>query len=300
MNRMSGRQIILFIILLSVLLPGRTWAKSKDKAFLWEIQTEGKSSYLLGSIHFLKKESYPLKEVIEKTYANTDTLVLEIDFSKANLFQMPALVKEKAQYAEGETLQDNLSETSYQLVKKTLKTRYNIDIQDYHRFKAWYVAMEVESRELQKLGFSPFYGIDMYFLNKSTGKKKLAGLETIEFQLNLLDSFSKKEQELFLIHTLTETGQFGALVNKIVKYWTDGDIDQMEELLEEDSKKAPKELEGIGEKLLDKRNITMTKGILELLKKDKSYFIVVGAAHLVGKKGIISLLKKEGYNIKQL
>ena len=89
-------------------------------------------------------------------------------------------------------------------------------------------------------------------------------------------------------------------MEKIVKYWTDGDADKMVALLEEDSKKAPKELEKIGEKLLDKRNITMTKSILNLLKKDKSYFIVVGAAHLVGKKGIVSLLQKEGYTINQL
>ena len=33
--------------------------------------------------------------------------------------------------------------------------------------------------------------------------------------------------------------------------------------------------------------------------KDK-YFIVVGAGHLIGDKGIINLLRMENYNIKQL
>jgi uncharacterized protein YbaP (TraB family) len=300
MKQTSRRYVLFVTVIISSLLFGRVWSNDTGKAFLWQIEKGGKNSYLLGSIHFLKKESYPLKKIIEKSYAKSEVLVLEIDFSSANLMQMPALVKKKAQYGEGETLKDNLSPKSYQLVKRELKKRYNIDIEDYQKFKAWYVAMEVESRELQKLGFSPFFGIDMYFLNKSTGKKDLAGLETIEFQLNLLDSFSKKEQELFLIHTLKETGQFAALVDKIVKYWTDGDADKMAALLEEDNQKAPKELEKIGQKLLDKRNITMTKSILDLLKKDKSYFIVVGAAHLVGEKGIVSLLQKEGLKLKQL
>jgi len=300
MQRNYRRRVILLILVLSIILPSRIWSSRDDKAFLWEIEKDGKNSYLLGSIHFLRKESYPLKQIIEKTFAKTEVLVLEIDFSKSNLFQMPALLKKKAQFAAGETLQDNLSEKSFIIVKEALKKRYNMEIKDFQHYKAWYLAMEVESRELQKLGFSPFYGIDMYFLNKSSGKKEMAGLETIEFQLNLLDSFSTKEQELFLISTLKETAQFKTLVEKIVKYWTDGDADKMVALLEEDSKKGPRELDKIGEKLLDKRNITMTKSILNLLKKDKSYFIVVGAAHLVGKKGIVSLLKKEGYTINQL
>ena len=44
--------------------------------------------------------------------------------------------------------------------------------------------------------------------------------------------------------------------------------------------------------LYTERNINMTEKIEKFLKKQGTYFVVVGAAHLIGKKGIIELLKK--------
>jgi uncharacterized protein len=36
------------------------------------------------------------------------------------------------------------------------------------------------------------------------------------------------------------------------------------------------------------------------LKSKTGYFVVVGAGHLVGEKGIITLLQKKGYKVEQL
>jgi len=36
------------------------------------------------------------------------------------------------------------------------------------------------------------------------------------------------------------------------------------------------------------------------LKTNGTYFVVVGAAHLLGDKGIIQLLKDRGYSVEQL
>jgi len=53
------------------------------------------------------------------------------------------------------------------------------------------------------------------------------------------------------------------------------------------------------EKLLYERNNTMATRIEGFLKAGGRYFVVVGAGHLVGKKGIIELLKKKGYPVEQ-
>ncbi|RJQ38322.1 MAG: hypothetical protein C4550_06760 [Nitrospiraceae bacterium] len=44
----------------------------------------------------------------------------------------------------------------------------------------------------------------------------------------------------------------------------------------------------------------MTLKIEEFLKTKETYFVVVGAGHLVGNKGIIELLKRKGYPVEQI
>jgi uncharacterized protein YbaP (TraB family) len=54
------------------------------------------------------------------------------------------------------------------------------------------------------------------------------------------------------------------------------------------------------EKLVDERNRNMASRIEEFLRTKETYFIVVGAGHLVGNKGIIEILRGKGYQVEQL
>ncbi len=54
------------------------------------------------------------------------------------------------------------------------------------------------------------------------------------------------------------------------------------------------------EKLVYQRNRRMTAKIEDLLRSKDTCFIVVGAGHLVGKKGIVELLKTKGYSVEQM
>jgi uncharacterized protein YbaP (TraB family) len=56
------------------------------------------------------------------------------------------------------------------------------------------------------------------------------------------------------------------------------------------------------ESLLDKRNVGMTDKIKGYLTDEgkETYFIVVGAAHFVGEKGIVQLLENEGYTVDKV
>ena len=54
---------------------------AQEKSFLWKVSKEGKSIYLLGSIHYLKKENFPLRKPILDALASSKRLVLEIDLN---------------------------------------------------------------------------------------------------------------------------------------------------------------------------------------------------------------------------
>jgi uncharacterized protein YbaP (TraB family) len=84
-----------------------------------------------------------------------------------------------------------------------------------------------------------------------------------------------------------------------LRAWKTGDVKNMESIatkpLAED-----KNLSSLYEKLIYERNRNMVLRIEEFLKTKETYFVVVGAGHLVGKKGIIEMLKGKGYHVEQL
>jgi uncharacterized protein YbaP (TraB family) len=272
--------------------------KSKGKSFLWEIQSEKGNSYLLGSIHLLKKEHYPLKKVIEDSFEQSDVLVLEIDLSGENLVKAGLYMLDKGKYPEGETLKDNVSGKTYQLLKDKAETM-EINLEWLNKWKPWMAALHILERKLMNMGYSPMQGIDMYFLNKSQGKKEIQGLETVELQVGLFENFSKEQSEKFLLSTIMEADQLEKEMDKMITAWSTGDVEIMEKANAETIREYP-ELESFYKKLNDDRNVRMVEEIISLLKTDKKYFIVVGALHMVGKNGIVQLLKNKGYNVTQL
>lgn len=273
--------------------------ENPGKSFLWEIQSDKGCSYLLGSVHLLKKEHYPLKKTIEDAFDKCNVLVLEVDFSGEKLLQAGMLMLQKGMYQDTETLEDNISQKTYRLVKDKLDSM-GMDIEGFKKCKPWMMAMTFLETKMVRLGFNPTYGIDMYFLGKaSEAKKEIQGLETVEFQVGLFENFSKEEDEKFLLSTILEADQMEKELDKMITSWSIGDVGSMEKALTEDMEKYP-ELLAFNKKLIDDRNVLMAEKIISFLQTGKTYFVIVGAAHMVGKKGIVQLLIDKGYNIRQL
>lgn len=290
--------VLFFITWLSLsALAGQENTNNPGKSFLWQVKGTAGKSYLLGSIHLLKEENYPLKKAIEDAFTQTDVLAVEADVSDKNLANQGMMLLQKGMYQGEESLKNNLSEKTYQMAEKKLKD-LGMDIEGFQKFKPWMVAMTISSLELIKLGYKPNLGIDKYFLEKAVGKKEIAELEGMEFQINLFEGFSKEENDKFLASTIIEAEQTSKEIETLVKAWTSGDIEQAEKSISENIHKYP-ELEAVYKKLLDIRNENMVEKIVSYLKSDKKYFIIAGAAHMIGKKGIVQLLSEKGFTVTQ-
>ena len=150
-----------------------------------------------------------------------------------------------------------------------------------------------------KIGVGPNLGIDKYFLSKAEGKKKILELESIDYQINLLSGFSDEDQELFLIYTLKDLHLMEQEVNQVTQAWISGDTKSMESLLTK-SVSEDKRLSTIFEKMIFERNRRMASKIEDFLRTKETYFVIVGAGHLVGNQGVIELLRGKGYLIEQL
>jgi uncharacterized protein YbaP (TraB family) len=150
--------------------------------------------------------------------------------------------------------------------------------------------------ELQKQGMDAAFGIDKYFLDKAKDKKQIRPLETAEWQLALFSALSEDQQEVFLTSTMDQIEKSKTLANSLQTAWLNGDVKNLETLSNEMSVK-PVELQ---KKLLDDRNPKMTDAVEQCLKGTERCFMVVGAAHLIGNKGVAQLLKNRGYQLEQV
>jgi uncharacterized protein YbaP (TraB family) len=269
----------------------------QEKSFLWKVDGDSNSCYLLGSIHALKKDVYPLKNVIEKAFAESELLAVEADLSSPKLGEALRLTMEKGQYTGEDTLEKNLTSETFELAKNKMQ-EMGMDIKGFNRFKPWFLAMTISSMELFKLGFNPNYGIDKYFMDKATGTKEIVELEGVEFQLDIFDSLSNDENDKFLQYTILEANQLKQEVENIINAWSTGDVKKLEMVFKENIKRYP-EFKDFFKKINEDRNVKMVDKILSYLKSGKRYFVVIGAAHMVGNRGIVQLLREKGIKVTQ-
>lgn len=271
-------------------------ASAQEKSFLWKVRSEKNSIYVLGSIHFLKPESYPLKRAIEEAFDASKKLVLEIDLASAGPERVRQVTLEKGLFRDGRTLQQSIEKETYDLTEQRAR-ELGLDLRAMGPLKPWLVAMTITSLKLQQLGFDPNHGVDRYLAQRARrSAKPSAGLESLEFQIGLLDGLSPRDQEMMLRETLKELELLDAEVERVVRSWTSGDVRSIETLLLAGMREYPE----LHQKVIVERNRRWLPQIEEMLERGDEAMVVVGAAHLVGKEGVIELLRQRGYTVEQL
>jgi hypothetical protein len=288
---------LLFLALSASLADIPTAFSYSQKSFLWKVQSSRSTVYLLGSIHFLKEDVYPLNQTIESAYESSDKLVVEANINDLGNLDLKAWA-DRAFYKKDDHVEKHVSQETYRLIKKESQA-LGMPIELLRMQKPWFLALSFQAMELVRLGYAPQHGVDYHFLSRAQGKKKLLELESIEEQLSLLSGFTDREQERFLIYTLETLSSMDRQVGNMVRAWTSGDTQAMESALA-DAVLADASLAPILQKLFDERNLKMTSKIEGYLNSSGGCFVIIGAGHLVGKKGIVELLKSRGYTVEQL
>jgi uncharacterized protein YbaP (TraB family) len=289
---------LLFILLSFYLVVFIQDAACQDqKSFLWEVKSDDNTVYVLGSLHLMRQQDYPLNKSIEDAFKKSDVLAVEANINDIAQFDMETLL-EKALYPAHETLSDHVSQETYEILEKETE-RLGLPLMLVQKQKPWFLALSLTSMEFLKLGFDPSYGIDMHFLSQAEGKKKIIELESLEYQFDLLSGFDDDEQEAFLLYTLRDLHVLEQEMQSMLAAWKSGDTEALESIMAK-STSGDIDMSAVYEKLITERNRNMVSKIEGYLKDDKPYFVIVGAGHVVGKEGIINLLKEKGYTVKHL
>jgi uncharacterized protein YbaP (TraB family) len=269
---------------------------TSTKHSLWKVEGTKNTVYLLGSVHVLKAENYPLPTVIESAFTNSQIVVFETDMGEMEKGETQMKMLAKARLPEGETLADQLSPELYRQFVKHLESTGMPEIM-FTQFKPSMAAMTLVVLALQKEGLDPEQGLDKHFFTLARNQgKEIVGLETVDFQIGLVTDFTKAEGEALMRSTLKEMDKLKSEIGDMLKAWQTGDSEKLEKLLNESVEEEP----AIFKRLLTDRNNRWVPKISEMCRGDKNTIVIVGTGHLVGTQGVVELLRKNGLKVTQL
>jgi len=145
--------------------------------------------------------------------------------------------------------------------------------------------------------FSPENAIDTYFQKEALAQgKAIGGLETIEFQIRII--FNKSmERQIEELMCLIDNEMTEEMTDKVTKAYYSQDINAIMEAvnMKQDNSCDPTPEEEA--QLIYDRNADWVKKMPAIMRQKPTLF-AVGAAHLPGPKGVLTLLRNAGYQIE--
>lgn len=297
--RTAARPFLAVLLLLA--FAPVAWAQGGERGggehMLWQVSSQGGvEGYLIGSIHVMREDAYPLDPVFERAFAKSDVLAFELNFDSANA-RMAGLIRRLGTYQRGKTLKEALSPETYSMLTQALE-QLSLPAGSFQRYEPWFVALTIPSLQMMRAGYRGETGIDRHFFDKAKeAGKQIVALETAEYQMRLFDELSPELQEAFLRYGLAMADRRIELMGDMVAAWKRGDADAFERMiLEEWRARFP----AIYDRLIIQRNRNWIPKIDRLFAGPGRAMIIVGAAHVVGENGLVNLLERRGYEVEQL
>lgn len=267
---------------------------------MFQIQRDGRSAYLFGTIHVGKADFYPMDAKVLQALQQSCCLALEID--PGDTQAMIPLMKKYGFYQDGKAHQKDLP-PKLQKQLAALLEKYNMAPEQVASLKPWLIATMLGISEYASQGYLSQYGVDstLASLAKSSNKR-LVELETAEAQLALLGKLSPAEQVQFLQDSVDEI-QDPAKAQRsldLVNLWRNGDIDGLAAMLAEMNAEDSFASRFMQRALLDGRNPGLADGIAKLTATADHPFVAIGMLHLVGPDSVLAILQQRGYTVKRV
>jgi|SRR3954469_8741618 uncharacterized protein YbaP (TraB family) len=251
---------------------------------------DGHVLYLGGSFHALRPTDYPLPAQYNGAFDASTRIVFEDD-PKGGAAAFQALLK-AGQYRKGDSLKNHVDPRTYDYLRRFFALR-GVAEDKYDRLKPWLLDLILSSPppEYYELGVEQF----LTKRAKATSKP-IFGLESNKEHNNVFAGLNDRQAEALLLTMFINAGRDDTKGPNMFEAWRRGNI----ELLAETTADSFRDFPYIATRLLGARNHNWIPKIEDFLRSGQTYFVVVGAAHLGGPDGVVSLLKSRGYQLQQL
>ena len=256
-----------------------------SKGLLWKATNGDNTLYLLGTIHLDRDNVYPLHKSLRDAIQASEEVIFELDLNDQEGI---ALLQSLQTYQDGTTLADHISPELYQRVQAAAAA-LGMDPNALDAYKPWALA--------------------------SNSGKAIGAVETYAFQGGIFDGLSPEYQESYLDSALAgfESTLSGAatspeigealqaqeeILSAMFAAWKDRDPEAFSKVY--DKAAIINSTDELNSKLFTQRDPGMIEAAAGYLETEGShtYFMAVGAGHMVDPGGIVSGLRELGYTVE--
>lgn len=255
----------------------RLWRLLHPVSYAWpavDLQVNDSRIHLVGSIHMGTDNMYPLPEPLLKKLRAADALIVEADILSA-----PSVPE---QTADRPPVQQRFTDEITRGLTKRCE-ECGIPLATIDQLPAWQIALILQSRQAQRLGLRPDYGIDYQLLQAAkTLNKPVIELEGAGTQLSMLTQLPDDGLEL-LTDSLLHWHTNARLLQTMISWWVEGPprTDLSNNLLPSSFSQS------LNETLIRQRNKEWQQ-IFSRLETGR-YLAAVGALHLYGDDNLPSM-----------
>ena len=271
-------------------------AQSGNENMIWTIAKDGTTvGHLVGSIHFMKPDVYPLPSAYDNAFQASDALVVETNLDSAQA-KAQGLIQQLGMYTGSKTLRSELADSTYAMLQSRADT-LGLKLARMQRLEPWVLSVIVPATQMQKAGYSGKSGIDRHFFTKAKqADKAIVALETPAEQFRFFDQFPPDRQEAYLHYSLEEANRNVEMLDKMAAAWQRGETETLEALVQDEMQTN---FPNLYQTLIVKRNQDWMPQITDLLAGERHPLVVVGAGHVVGEDGLVAMLRGKGYTVER-
>lgn len=252
---------------------------------LFKAQKGSQTLYLFGTVHVGSRSQKAISEPVELAIKQSDALVLEAELGGS--IDFPSLVEHPVKDV---LTNDELAK----LNEITSESQLNIDM--LKSLPSWQAALVLQQHVFTALDFHAEFGVEHQLSRWAlTHALPVKGLESLQFQIDLLADQPQGGKQM-LLQTIEEWPHTENNIQCLIKSWSHGDIANLEAMLQIDS-----DNNDFYQKFLIDRNLKWVRSLATSTEYQKgTFFIAVGALHLVGQESMVVLLKQQGFSIEQI
>ena len=270
--------------------------------FMWKVQYQQATVYLVGSIHALTEDFYPLPQAYETAFNSSDRLAVELDPEALDPHRSAQLVRQKMWLPQNVTLENYLSKQHLAQLKQFANAN-NSNYNQMLRLRPWMLVEQLTQAQLSEGEYKADLGLDLYFLHKAKQQNlPILEIETLTQQISAIAD-APFQAQLAMLKTSLDQFDDQDYMTEMVEYWRTAQPQKLYNFVYQDVLDNPS-LKPMMEALLDHRNKHMADVISLYLgqapQRPMTTFVVIGALHLSGPKSIIKELEGRGYYVQPM
>lgn len=292
-------KLILLYVLSSVFFvactaqPETSFVKQKNgNTLLWEVSGNGlkKPSFLFGTFHLLCKDDIHFSDQLKRAMRQCDEIYMELDMDDPTMMLSGMLYMNMK---GGKTLKDLYTPEEYKRLQNYFADSLKMPLSLLQSAKPYFLVALLYPRMMNCKTPS---GVEEELVKMAKEyKKEIKGLETMQFQASVFDSIPYDVQAKELLKNIDSFSLNKKEFQTMLSYYKNQQLDSIKTMMGTSEFGSEK----YDNMLLNDRNKNWVKQLKEIMKGE-SVFVAVGAGHLVGEEGLISLLKKVGYKVEPM